>query len=546
MPRQKHSHCKKVRLPACELVPDAVPVLRCYGEAPDVSALCGGLNVAPVREFEITVPHTLLETGSQIKEPRNVVNQLGPLFEIEVPVATTNDYDSFMAAFNKRCNFVAHDDIEDAAYRMACRLIDTMPDTYINDQWDENEYDRSRWEAKFGSAKLLRMQHAWQEFDEIDYRALGQKELSVKQEILLKRSDPTWAPRIIYAGSDTYNAVTGPCAMVATERFFSLVEQSKMCGVDVRFAYKKSDVEVAAHLCHTDFEFTAEGDYSRNDREQRARVHWLFDRMLAKIGMPSWWRKLEIEISKSFSVINFEHGLRAQLCHQLPTGTTITTVRNSFYNWVMYTTMCQTQGITSRAVILGDDLAAVTDKPVDLAAWVVHVNAFKMVLKAASPKLQAEMTFLSKRFFNDVETPCMIPRVAKALLRFNARGTKNNGCTDSCYMAGKALSYAYEFRHVPFMRDYFMRRFELEQDHSHVTTDELSWFARTSNHTIEEISWWIQNDPIIVTDDDLEWLMIQAYDIDIGELKELCDLVLVSKEPVLVTHPADFKLLVDV
>jgi len=506
--------------------------------------LGGNVTYIPVRNFEFKVPHKLELTDKAFDEPIAEVNQLGPLFAVEVPLATATDYDSFMAAFNKRCNFDADDDIDTDAFNKAMDFIATMDGYFSGDQWDENEDDRNRWLSKFGDSKRNRMTTAYSEFYEFDYKYLGTKDLSVKQEILLKRNDPTWAPRIIYAGNDTYNAVSGPAAMVAMERLMALLHERSVCGIVTKFAYKTTDVDLVEHLTRDGYRHVAEGDYSRNDREQRKRVHILFDRFLECIGMPQWYRELERQVSR-FKVQSIKFGFTAWLRWQLPTGVTVTTVRNSFYNWLMFTMAMARQGIRARCVILGDDLLATTNIPVNLNSWVSFVNLFKMVLKAKSPRLHAMSTFLSRRLCIDTAVGCMFPLVGKALLRFNARGTRNAAVSDSQYMAGKALSYAYEFRHVPCMRDSFLRRFLME-DVEKVTTDELTWFAKTSNLTIHEIMDAIKHEPNTLTEEEFELCILEAYDLDLDSLKEMLHSVIENKEPTMYCHPYDHCLLVDV
>jgi len=454
-----------------------------------------------------------------------------------------------MAAFNKRCNFRADDDVSDEMYALSCNIIDALPRDFDHDPWEENELDRQRWMDKFGKAKQDRMQRAYDDIEEHDARTLGTKTIFVKREALLKRDDPTWAPRIVYMGPDSYNAVTGPAAMVAMERLITtlegpLKEGRELNNITPMFGYKRSDVTLSAHLAEGTHVQCIEGDYSRNDREQRARVVQLFTRFLRHIGMPEWYINLEIAFNK-FKVINYDMGLVAWIENQLPTGVTVTTCRNSFYNWLQFTVAMTLQGVTARCLILGDDLLAVTQQHVDLDQWIAVVAAFKMVLKAKQLQLHALATFLSRRFCIDTTTPCMFPLIGKALFRFNVRATENPALTDSQYMAGKVLSYAYEFRHVPMMRDAFLKRYLME-DHSSVSTDELTWFTKTSNLSISEIIAAIHNEQVVLTRDEFEMCILEAYEIDTIDLQEMLDAVITSTDCTIYDHPCDVKLLVDV
>jgi len=502
-----------------------------------VNELFGHLKVSPHRQYDIEVKHEFNTYAPGVTKPmHDPINQCGPLLREQVPVATGNDYESFMAAFNKRCNFLASDDISDDVFEEALLLVSELPELF-DEEWDENDIDRERWARKFDHNKQQRMADAWHTIPDATTSHIGTKDLSVKQEILLKRNDPSWAPRIIYAGNDVFNTITGPASMVAMERMETLFANCTLGEVQYTTAYKRNDVELATFLVsNPDFTHVAEGDYSANDREQRRRVHLLFDAFLDKVRMPEWFRDL-LKALDVFSVQSRAHGLRATISHQLPTGTTITTVRNSWYNALMFSVACRRQKNRGLAVILGDDLLACLHKPIDVPAWIACVALFRMVLKASAPPLNCHATFLSKRIITTSSTPCMVPLIGKAIARFNARGIYCDSVSSSQYMAGKSLSYAYEFRHVPFMRDFFLARFELE-DRSNVRLDDLTWSARTSGVSLDNIAATIIHEPVTISDDSFrDWLM-EAYDVGLEDLRELCTMVIMCDELTLVSHPA--------
>jgi hypothetical protein len=498
----------------------------------------GRLKVIPVREFSFVVPYELGEGKFSYEDAVNPVNQLGPVLAQAVPVATSNDFQSFLSAFNKRTNFEQRskpggdDDIDPASLREALELIDTMPQM---EQWDENDSDRSRWINKFDDRKARAMTEAYSNIAWADPGYLGTKDLSVKQEILIKRDDPTWAPRVIYAGNDAFNAITGPASMVIMERVVEMASLHALGGLEVRYAYKTSDVKLCAFIIDDDFPFVYEGDFSRNDREQRSGVAVIYDAWLGKLGMPNWYRSLLFSL-EHYKVQNKRFGFRAKCKYALPTGTTSTTPRNSTYNYTMAAVTCKRLRVRGKAVILGDDILMVLSLSILLSVWVKCVASFKMVLKAKEPQLDGEATFLSRRIIVDVDTPCMVPLIGKMLVRFNCRGTMNDACTDSQYMAGKALSYAYECRHVPFLRDYFLRRYAME-DAAAVTLDDLTWFARTSGVDLTNIVEAIRSERVLVTDDQFECWLIEHHDCTLVECRELFETVIVSAEQVTLDLP---------
>lgn len=513
-------------------------------EDASIHQLEGGLRVTTERTWQIDVPCTFnLEASHRFVAMTNPHNQCGPLLADQVPVVTGNDFQSLMAAFNKRCNVVHKDDICDDEFEHALQLIEEIK--YEGPEWDENPADRELWEQKFDSTKIVRMREAMHSIDQATYNYLGTKDISVKQEVLLKRNDPKWAARVIYAGNDAFNAMTGPGMMECMRRTNEILAQQPLGPVHYMTAYKRSDTELAEWI-QTDassYPEVAEGDYSANDMHQRQRVHKLFDAWMRKCKMPMWLRKVYIK-NNTFKVRSFKMGLQATLKNQLPTGTTTTTPRNSVYNMLMFAVSCAQQGVKARALVLGDDLLARTDLRLDLGLWTESVARFRMVLKAKAPKMNGEATFLSKRLITNVEFPCMVPLLGKAIARFNARAIYKEDQTHSQYMAGKSLSYAYEFRHVPFLRDFFLERY-LAEDNTKMTADELSWNTKTSGVELANIVQAIKDERVLVSDDDfLDWSM-ETYGLGLVDLTEIFEMVILSDQPTMVTHPAVHYLSID-
>jgi hypothetical protein len=498
----------------------------------------GRLKVVPVRDFSFNVPYEFSDGKHSYEEAPNPVNQLGGLIADHVPVVTSNDFGSFLAAFNKRCNFAqagAEDDISDKSFHAALDIINALPNIF--ESWDDNDHDRSRWMNKFDVHKQKRMSDAYANVDLSTYKYVGTKDLSVKQETLMKRNDDTWAPRIIYAGNDAFNTITGPAAMVVMERFCHLTSSHKVGPIKVKAAYKTTDVELMEFILDDQYTHTVEGDFSRNDREQRSRVALIYDCWLQKLGMPNWYRKLNLEL-ENYIVQSRNFGFRAKLKYQLPTGTTNTTPRNTLYNSTMFAVVCTWQKRTGKALVLGDDLLARLNQRLDIKLWVTQVATFKMVLKGKEPKLEGEATFLSRRIILNTATPCMVPLIGKMIARFNARGTSNAQCSDEDYMAGKALSYAFECRHVKWLRDFFLRRYNMVADVRPVF-DELSWFTRTSGYdSLDSIVEAIQNERVLVHSDEFDDWLYRTYESDTYELEVILNATILNPNLELVQGPA--------
>lgn len=520
------------------------PVEVDYGMAERPKANCHMVLTA-VREVTFQVP-VLQDEIDDHRPPPNPMNQLGAVLECNVPVVTTNDFESFMAAFDKRCNFMApeDDDICDLEYQMALDLISEVPQQPL---WDSNDADWNRWLKKFTPEKQKRMEEGRANLHLYSDSHLGRKDLSVKVEALLKRNDPNWAPRIIYVGSDSFNAATGPAVMVFMERlldhFSPKPDGSHLLGdVEIMLGYKTDDVNIVSFLDSPDHPRMAEGDFSANDREQRGRVTYIFDAWLKKMGMPPWLCELLITNAK-FQVVSRKHGLRAIIKDQLPTGTTITTPRNSTFNAIIFAVAVRLQGLRRRlskqgtlipaakAAILGDDILAATPKVFCEALWRVTGRNFRMILKSKTPRLNGESSFLSRRvFLTGAHGGFLVPFLGKSLAKFNVRAIQNEALTDSQYMAGKALSHAYEYRHVPVLRDIFMQRFKME-DYSNLEMADLSYFTKVSGIDVNNLELYIHKETAVCDEDQFRDWVIETYNLGLCDVIELFEMVVLNRDP---------------
>lgn len=518
-----------------------VEVSHPYCDDTSVYELEGRLTQIQEREFEWKVRHQISDRDAVDYDAlRNRENQLGPVHSACVPIVTSNDPLSYAAAVNKRSNFIQEgpqDDVGDMELAQSLAIIAELPDLF--DVWEENDADRERWLAKFDEGKQKRMREAWDNRDLGDIKELTSKNGSVKIEALAgKRFDKTAAGRIIYAGTDLFNAVTGPASMVKMERLVALLSSELPDGakltvgeVEFMLGYKKSEIEIASFIKDERFPDIVEGDFSRNDREQRSRVAVIVRAWMAKIGIPEWYLDL-MDTCEHYSLTNREFGLRVQLMYQLATGTTNTTFRNSVYNMTMFAVIARRQKRRGKALVLGDDILAALDRRLRLQDWIDDVAKFKMVLKAKAPALDGEATFLSRRLFVDVEIPTMIPLLGKMLVRFNVRANNNDAMSDSHYMAAKSLSYAFGCKHVHFLRDIFLRRFEMEGAREDVLVEDLGWAARTNGYTTQQIIEITRNAPNLVSFEEFSFWSSKVYDLDICEVEELFEATVLSTDVV--------------
>jgi len=515
-----------------------------HGDEFDQVAPEGGvLTVNPVREFTPKVPQSFDDFVEEVVGS-TIINQMGPVFEDAEPVVTDGkSAASYLAAFDKRSNSQPDDDDDCSPefQRLFKQLWDSLPQS---DEWDVDDATVERWLNKLDAPKQARMKKALDElFDcEDDHRYLGEKTLSVKVEALLKRYDGKWAPRLIYAGNDHFNALTGPVAMVLCEKLKELTDRHKIGPIKFKFAYKAQNTELASHLAEgreKGYIHCAEADFSANDLRQRKFVTKACDIAYAKLGVPSWARKLCVDMRK-FHVKNHTHGHSADLQNQLPTGTTFTTPRNTIWNCsieAIYAIVTRNEGV---ADVLGDDFLSMLKRRINSEHWENWVAEHaKMKLTAATPELQGEATFLSRRLCVDRDVPVMVPKLGKALGRFNARASSNLSISDSQYMAGKALCYAYEFRYVPTLRELFLMRFRAE-DSAHVEVGEISYYTRINGvDSVEGLLSAISATTDCLSEDETREFLMDCYGDQFGLVacREISQRIILSTDVSVVTCP---------
>lgn len=459
------------------------------------------------------------KVDAPVKAP---LDQLGPVLSQQVPVVTGNDYESMLAAFQKRCNFHSDERVSPSIVKEAKKLASLVFPKMRPFDWTRDIYDR--WVAKFSPEKQERMAKALLHLHDVDFRTLNTKSLMVKGEVLLKRNDPSWAPRVIYVGSDEYNVLTGPLMDEFNKRLCDALDEFSDDSVEkVIFAYTKQDVEIANALAGCDR--YVEGDYSANDKSQLSDVHEIFAHWLKCCGAPLWYRRFYVANSRSFRVVSYDYGISATIHNQLATGGTDTTGRNTVWNFSLWWTFVRSQGLRkTRAAVLGDDLAAGLSGNVNLQAWVNHCKSAGMKLTCAHKRFYCDLTFLS-RFFVPVGTDsCMVPLIGKALCRFNARANRNSEVSDEQYICGKALSYAYEFRHVEYMRDAFLARARSTGvDFGDVNLHDLTWFAKQGVKSVQDVCRKIAEEPITMSEYEFLDVIMAKYDIGLYDMDELRD-----------------------
>jgi len=527
VPKKRHSHYKASGLVAPPQLEVPAPVD--FGD--HIHNGEPRLRLIAEREFVPEVPFRLDEARRTNAPTYAPLDQLGPVLSQQVPVVTGNDLSSLLAAFNKRCNFVSEDRVAPSIVKLCTQLANLVFPSMSSFDWTQDIYDR--WVAKFPTDKQQRMASALANMHDVDFRSLNTKSVMVKGEVLLKRNDPSWAPRIIYVGSDEYNVLTGPVMDEFNNRLACALDEFRCPEIEkVIFAYKKHDVEIATGLQGKQRYF--EGDFSANDRRQLQDVSRIFAHWLRRCGAPRWFVRFYLRNATTFSVVSYEYGLSATIKYQLATGGTDTTGRNSVWNLGLWYAFCVVSRLNStRVAILGDDIAVGTDdKGVDVSRWKRHCSDAGMALKARERRFYCDLTFLSRFFVPAHEGSCMVPLIGKALMRFNARSNRNQDISDEQYIAGKCLSYAYEFRHIAYMRDKFLSRFSSTQvQFDEVKLVDLTWFAKQGVRSVDDVYQKIRSEPLVLSDDEFLEVVMAKYDVGLYDMDDLTGRLILDTTP---------------
>jgi len=226
-----------------------------------------------------------------------------------------------------------------------------------------------------------------------------------------------------------------------------------------------------------------ESDFSSNDMKQVSDVHLMEIMWLRRLGAPAWLSSLMI-VANSIRISSRKHGVVGTVTNQLPTGAQSTTFRNTMWNsTICYGFILRTKS-KGVVLVLGDDMTMRLDNPFSTrvknirreyehVARLAHMDAKVKVVSAL-----CDTTFLSRNFVPTLQGHVMVPLIGKSLCRFNVRATNNQSVSDAVYLAGKALSYAYEFRYCPALAKQFYARYLELTAEGFVGLLDLGWFAK--------------------------------------------------------------------
>jgi len=282
---------------------------------------------------------------------------------------------------------------------------------------------------------------------------MGTKHVFAKQEVLLKEHRAQ--PRIIYQGTDLYNALTGPVVMELNSRMkevFSL-RNPLNTGNRVIYACGVSGEELG-DIMESSRGSPVESDMKNNDGSQSAEFRRYEAMFYRKLGAPDWFVR---EFAKTTSVrVWTRYGIAATVKGQRWSGETTTTTGNS------YVSMAQMQAALERADIEestnihgGDDyLGYIVGDPEKFAAGIEAVTKASGMKAEVVPQVgRHHATFYRKRYVRGQIGCRPVPQFGRVIAKINLRPNRNSQVNDRDYMAGKYLCAAYEHRHVPGIRE---------------------------------------------------------------------------------------------
>jgi hypothetical protein len=453
------------------------------------------------------------------------------------PVVPDKGYVNFLAAINKRCNYHDAGTASHRVVRTSIKLINQIaPKVLPEIKWGPALWEP--WIARFGPEKQARMTKSVEHWADMHIGDYATKDLFTKCEALLVTHKPNWAPRVIYKGTDFYNAISGPIFWELMHRLDGAAE-SMQGPHRVKFAYGRTPEQYVPFIERGRGDWI-ESDFSANDKTQCSDVLRLEIMLMRRLGCPEWFIRLHFEASSSFKVQNNKHGFKATIENQLATGATDTTFRNCFWNWCILNVFLDKEGASaSSCLILGDDMLARIEGLKRRAAgrYVACATEARMNAKVSRHSRLVDCGFLSKCFVPLRDTRhTVMPLLGKALGRFNTRSNNNDAVTDNAYFACKALSYAYEFRFVPQFRDVYLDRFNhhaplvIEEKHKFKFLDSAwSWNAKEAGLTIANIKdKLVVNSEMVTSDWDLNSFLFYRYGLSLPEILSTVETIVLS------------------
>jgi len=245
-------------------------------------------------------------------------------------------------------------------------------------------------------------------------------------------------------------------------------------------AYKKTTDQLCEFVDRTggcDSKFIS-ADFTSNDSSQVMDVGMFEIRWLLHFGAPRWVTAFLLQ-ARCFSATNYTYGVRVRITNQLATGAQSTTFRNSMWNATIMRAFVDSLGLKARALVLGDDglISVQTNLTTRvLARQYRYISKLAcMLVKVSVSRTVEGLNFLSRFFWRLPTGLVLVPLLGKAIARFNVCPSPHIPRDE--YMAGKCLSYSYEFRSFPALSGLFFCKYE-SIGASRLSLDSLGWHTK--------------------------------------------------------------------
>jgi len=429
-----------------------------------------------------------------------------------VPVTVpTNTAASTMHAMKKRCDYAPHL-VDEVAFKEGHSLLMSKFDPLDTIRVDKDLI--SRYLAKCAGGKAERLLAALAEHQLNSDMAV--KHVFAKQEALLKEHRSQ--PRVVYQGSDMYNALTGPVVMELNDRMKSVFSLSNPKNTGNRAIYAcGASGELLGEIMEASPGVAIESDMKNNDGSQSKEFRKYEAMFYRKLGAPDWFVK---EFAKTVKIrVWTRYGVAGSIEGQRWSGETTTTTGNSYVSMALLQAAMERAGIKESTNIHGGDdyLGYVVGDAQEVKSSiesVVSVSGMKAEVVPQAGRHHA--TFYRKRYVRTPVGTLPVPQFGRVLSKLNLRPNRNLQINDRDYMAGKYLCAAYEHRHVPMIRELLLSTSEAlsPTPHLDVRASKLSEMGSVDN--INTVIHQARVHPVPEFDDYLS----EVYGITIDSLVE--------------------------
>jgi hypothetical protein len=362
-----------------------------------------------------------------------------------VPVTVpTNTAGATVQAMKKRCDYAPRlEDMEN--FEVGHKALMDKFDPLETIRVDKDLMDE--YFAKCSGAKAQRLVEA---LEGGEWKSdMDTKHVFAKQEALLKAHGTQ--PRVVYQGTDMYNAITGPVVMELNNRMKWIFSKRNPLntGNVVIYACGVSGEELGDILENSHGE-AVESDFKNNDGSQSKEFRRPEAMFYRKLGAPDWFVR---EFARNLKVTVWtRYGITASVKGERWSGETTTTTGNSYVSMaLMQAALIKAEVKRSTNIHGGDDYLGIIDGGVQQfeagIKAVTEASGMKAEVVVQSGRHQA--TFYRKRYVRSSIGCRPVPQFGRVLSKLNLRANRNQQVNDRDYMAGKYLCAAYDHRHVP-------------------------------------------------------------------------------------------------